>query len=250
MTKKGTKLHELLAAEQTVKTQSSTILTETIKVFKKDSHFDGLKKEYTPKDENGEIYKGDEKEMITTVHAKLEHAFKFISKSLTVTLQKEQTNSSGNAKAILIIEGKEYGEYSATSLLAMEKVLIEVIKLVTAIPTLDMTRKWTPKEGMKNTYEVPETTTTKTGQREDWKVLVQATEHFPAQTQKVIIKEVVGNFTTNEWNGKMKPAEKSQIIERVDKVLSSVKTARSRANNVEISEINDPKTLFNYILGQ
>jgi len=60
--KKLPKLHEVLAAEPTVKNQANKIVLETNKVFStKQSHFDGMSKVYTTSIEGGEQLHGESK---------------------------------------------------------------------------------------------------------------------------------------------------------------------------------------------
>jgi len=183
--------------------------------------------------------------MVTTVDAKLEHLFKFISEGLSLTATKEETNSSGNAKAVLIIGDTEVGTYAATTLLAMEGVFTKLRETLIIIPTLDMTADWTEENGK---YVLPDELRTQMGQKDSFQVTVQATEHFPAQVNKLVDKFKVGDWTVKQWSGKMTPANKTKIIYRVDYLIKEVKAARSRANNVEIVPALGLNQLFDFIL--
>lgn len=247
---KGPKLHEILAVETSVKGKLTKITEETSKVFKtKQTHFDGYIKSYEPKEEDGERLLTDRKELITTVGSKLNHLVKFAVDAMTVTLQKEETNSSGRANAELIIGDLNYGNYSATSLLSMEHSFSNLRQILIDSPTLDMALPWETTENA-GIYKLPTMVKDQMSQEDDFVVTVQATEKFPAQVVKTVRKFKIGTWTTATSSGKWTPSEKSGTLDRLDKVITAVKSAKSRANNVVIEKIDSPKTIFTYILGE
>ena len=80
------------------------------------------------------------------------------------------------------------------------------------------------------------------------KVLVEATREHPAQIEKWSEDENVGKFITDSWSGMLTPAEKSDMIGRIDTLAQAVKQARQRANTTEVVKIQLAKSLVDFIL--
>jgi hypothetical protein len=247
------KLHEVLAVEGDLKGTHDKILQEGIATFtKKIDHFTGHHKTLQLfRDEDQGMETPDEfKELTTTVHDKLKYIFQPIVKYWDVCLQKETTNQQ--AKADLVVDNVTIGkDLPATFLLGMETKLKQLRMVVETIPTLQPGIKWTldPDRGehvYKAEHDEKKYKTAKTMRH---KVLYEATDHHPAQIDKWEDTENVGLYITTRWSGMISPAEKSNILSRIDKLIRAVKKARQKANNVDVVKINVGKEMIDYIMG-
>jgi len=244
------KLHEILAVENTTKKKAGIILAETKKTFQeKKDHFDGLERVYHPLDDNGDMIAPEVKELVTTVGEKLDYTKKTLVSSIDVTLAKEATNSSGIAKAELKIGDNTFGELSATSLLALEQNLTQVRDLFKTIPTLDPTKVWVPAddrgEGIFRTNVEKKYRSVK---KPTPMVMYEATKEHPAQVQILNEDVRVGHYEATYYSGRITPAKKAEILERVDTLISAVIKARCRANNVDVVDLKIGNKIFDYIL--
>jgi hypothetical protein len=159
--KEKNQLHALLAVVTDLKTKARLIATEGITTFvKKAEHFDGVQKAFESLEADRMATPAETKVLVTTVPEKLAYVQGALSKGIDATLSMEETNSSGNAKAELSVNGTPFGTFSATSLLAMEKWLDSVLELYKSIPTLDPTKAWTKDAtaGRKGEYKSAEET--------------------------------------------------------------------------------------------
>ncbi len=243
-------VHALLAVETDLKNVSSKIMNEAASTFsKKGEHFDGINKRYISEDDSAVGTNNTEiKEVVTTVGKKIDYAKKAIIAGLNAQLSKEESNSSGTVNAELIVNGVEFGKFSATSLLVLEKEIVKIRKMYEAIPTLDPAKTWLHDEQAgKGMWKTDDTVTYRTGKKEDWIVVAPATIEHPAQV-KLVTKDVqVGRYLTNYQSGKITPLQKSDLLERIDAFVLAVKKARSLANQVEAVSCKEGNKIFDFI---
>lgn len=246
----GNFLHQILAVEPDLVQQARNIMEECVNTFtKKAEHFDGVKKIYSPNNDNEEKVPPDIKEIVTTVSEKLDYASVAVIKAIDATLSKEETNASGLAKADLVI-GKKTVTLSATSLLALEKKLVGIRDEYKTIPTLDPARTWTKENQTgRDFFVAPIETKYRVVKKQRPLIMAPATDKHPAQVQLVTDEEQVGKYETTYTSGKFTPGEKSEILGRIDDLILNVKMAREKANQTEVKQVKLGEEIFNYIHG-
>jgi hypothetical protein len=248
MSNKQNPIHALLAVEPDLKNVATKILNETMNTFaKKSEHFDGIRKSYVSEDDSATGTNNTElKEVVTTVAEKIAYSSPAIAAGINAQLSKEQTNSSGTVEAELAVGDTNFGKLSATALLTLEKEMVKIRKMYELIPTLDPAKTWSMDE-VSGKWKTPETTTFRTGKKEDWITVSPATKEHPAQV-KLVTKDVpVGKYLTSYMSGKITPTNKSKLLDRVDSLILAVKRARSLANQAEVVKCNVGSQIFEYI---
>jgi len=241
-------LHQLLAVEQDLRGRASEIMQESVTLFqKKEDHLDGMVRTYHSKEENGEGLASEVKEIVTTVAAKIRYSSGFLVNAINAQLSKEETNCSGLARAELKVNDISFGELSATSLLALEQHLQRILGLYKVIPTLDPAKRWNKDTTQDNTYITETETKYRTNKVEEIIVAVQATKEFPAQIAKVVKDVQVGTWETLYRSGKITPAQKSDLLYRIDNLINAVKRARAKANEAEVVQMKIGKSILDYI---
>ena len=241
------KLHEILAIEQDRKNKANQTLGEAKKIFSKNAIlFDGMIKKYVPTEENAEQIPDETKEMVSTVKQSINDTLQAVIISMDATLSKEETNASGTAKADLIVGEKMFGTFSATTLLALESQLSKVLDLYKNIPTLDTARKWNFDE-QNDFYRTDEEVKFRTIKRPKVIVKYEATDRHPAQTELVNIDFQVGKYETTYFSGRITPLQKKQLIDKLEALITAVKIARAKANNVEVNNVKLGQEIFNYL---
>ena len=254
----STKIHELVAVEKTKKQAYAAMVTETMNTFtKKENLFQTHTKTYEPIKEDDRERPADNEspQPITTVKAKLDYFQKYLSGIMDVVLQKEEANTRSKADILLFGEDTDEVNVLATNvpvsaLVQIENILDQVRKEVyDNIPTLDPAKKWTIDEAVGDgTYKSDEMIRQSGKKIAKPVVLYPATDKHPAQVQLIQEDIIVGNWTTVHFSGKITPAEKSNVLARIDNLIDAVKKARARANNTEIdSSKKIGKTLIEYI---
>lgn len=244
------KLHQVIAVEGQVEDKFSAILKETLNTFRKEEFFTGYHKRYEPFDDDPEKEKGlpdESRELTTTVHDKLSYFFKHVENYFDLLYQKEVGNQ--NAVADLNFNGTVIAEkVPATFLLGMEKRLTKLRQVFLSIPALESHIKWEKREDIgKNIWAraVPEERN-RTRKVPRFKVLYEATPQHPAQIDKWDDTEIIGRYVTQYFSGAIPSSKKSEILERLDEMIISIKKARQKANEVKIDQNNK---IANKILG-
>jgi hypothetical protein len=118
-----------------------------------------------------------------------------------------------------------------------------------AIPTLAPGIKWkeNPQAGIGIFDAVFDIENFKTAKTIQHKIIVPATEKFPAQIEKWEEQIPVGKYSISTQCSMLTPARKSVLIGKIDKLIQGCKQARQRANCVEVEDAQIGKILFNYI---
>lgn len=245
------KLHEILAVESDREKAAVAILAESTKTFRdKPDHFLKRHAQYKAFDEKEPAESPTVKELVTTVREKLAHTFEVVSRALDVTATKEQTNTV--AKADLVIDGNILlKDVPATVLLMLENRIKKWRDMILAIPTLAPGITWVEDTSVRPGVfrnANPEIKF-RTRKVEDVKIVVPATDKHPAQTRDFVLDEKVGATTATDWSAMIRPADKSDMLERCDKLIAAAKEARMRANCQEVQPLCVADPLVKYLLG-
>jgi len=247
-------LHELLAVEGDLAGVAKKVIDEAEHTFRqKQDHFWGSHKTlkmFNEDRENEEAAGEAHKEMVTTVDDKLKYVFEHVVNYYDAMLQKEATNQT--ARADLVVDGKVLAkDVPATYLLGMESRLKALRTMCESIPTLSPGVRWIPDtERGEGVYraEHPEVTN-KTEQVLRFQEVSKATNQHKAQVETWKDNVPVGRYTTEKWCGAYSPAQKSDILGRVDQLIQAVKQARQRANTAPVIKCNVGKEIVDFIMG-
>lgn len=248
------KLHEVIAVEKDARQTAAKIITETNVTFsKKHQLFSTHAKLYTPlKSEDNERPEEELAQPITTVGDKLEYFEKHIIRLFDIIVQKEEANT--RAKEDIIVEVNDervtLAEQVPVAALVQLENLFESIRsqVFDVIPTNDPTKAWLDdSQAGEGRYLTASITRQRTNKKPMPIVLSPATDKHPAQVQLVSEDVPVGTWTITYYSGMLSPAEKSNLLSRLDKVLEGIKKARARANTIEVSSVIIGKKLFKFI---
>lgn len=247
------KLHEILSCEGDRNAAATAIIEETVTTFnKRPEHFLGKLARYEPFDEADAMQaESSAKEIVTTVRDKLAHCFGVVGKALDVTASKDATNCL--ARASIVVDGQAItGDLPATTLLTLESSLKKWLEIMLAIPTLAPGHKWVadPDKGAGIYLDSNPDVKFRTKKVIKHQVLVDPTDHHPAQVRDWTEDERTGKIIETTWSSMVSPAEKSALISRVQELLAATKQARQRANCQEVVDVRISNDLVKFILGQ
>ncbi len=243
-------LHELLAVEADLRNTKERTRDEVISGFTSNpTAFLGAIKELKMFDESRMAEEQEVRvEVADTVKEKLNTVTTAFTRYWDLRLQKEAANQS--ATADVIINGKSiFDDVPVTFLLNMEEELRQVKKVYSCMPTLKPGVTWEKDENKgrgiyKSTHD---TETAKTEKTKQHKVIVQATDKFPAQVETWNDDRPIGKYITQNWSGMISESDKALLISRIDTMLAAFKKARQRANCVESTPMEIGKAVFAYI---
>src|SRR5262245_56093581 len=244
------KLHELIAANGTAKAQADKCRADLLNTFDKKRHHFGQKLvTFTPSEGDGGTVTEEQSDLVTTVRQELAWLACIWTKALDLSHQVNEANTRGIADVVLddgtvLLKGVQ-----GTSLLELEKRVSEMHALVSAIPTLDPAKGFSPDEQRgTDIHKSREVTKTRTRKAQRPLVLYPATTEHPAQTQLITEDIPVGTIREVEWSGLLTVAQKGDMLERVENLKRAVLTARCRANEVEAKDTAVGATLLGYVL--
>lgn len=243
------KLHEILAVEQDAEGTARRLTDEARDTFsKKTDHFLGIVQTLNYFDEDRQRENStEEKEMVTTVQQKLDFLRPHLVRSLDLAATKEATNQE--ARADVVVNGETLiTDAPAPLLLNLERRLGQLRELYAAIPTLQPGIHWEldPSQGP-HVYRSREVERFRTEKVLMHKVLVEPTEHHPAQVEKWNVDRPVATIHQTTWSGMITPAEKAGYLTRLDRLLAAVKKARQRANRQDVNKFEVGGVIFDYL---
>ena len=242
-------LHELLAVEGDLNNTVKAVLEETQKTFSsKHEHFKGQVRTCTYYDEDRQQENEmDEKPIVDTVREKLGYTVAPIARLYDALLQKESANQ--RAVADLVVDGTTIGtNLPATFLLGLESRLKMVQHVLLAVPTLDPGLVW-DTDSLSDIHTANDVISKRTEKVPMHKVLTPATKEHPAQIREWMDTSNVADIVTRNKSAMVSPQDKSDLLRRMDKLISAVKKARQKANTVEVDDLRVGEELFKYLLG-
>lgn len=244
------KLHELLAVVGNLSGQAEKVRGDLVTTFeKKRHHFTEKVVTFKPSEEGGgEPVTEEQLDLQSTVRKELHWIAGIWSEALDVSATVAEANTRARANVVLDNGKVIFEDLPATALLELEKRLTEIHGLVQTIPTLDPAKGFKP-DGQKGEgiYKARDDERTRTKKVQQAIVLYHATPEHPAQTQLISEDVPIGKIVTQEWSGLITPGEKADMLERAEELRRAVKAARSRANEIEVSQQKIGGKLFRYI---
>lgn len=247
------KLHQLLAIESDAKNTMVKILNEGRKTFSQRSgHFNEERKTYQPVDEKDQDRpEGLHTPMVTTVAEKLNYLEKPVKKAFDVLLQKEQANQKavanievekGDGSKITLVEN-----VPVTVLVQLEKWLHDLRNTYNTIPTLDPSKEWVIDDTSEHIWKASPVKTQRTKKMNETITLHPGTDKHPPQVQLVQVDKLVGYWTTEVKSGALSPKQKSRLLGKIDALITGVKIARAKANDIEHNNAQMGEAFFQFI---
>lgn len=224
------------------------LVNDYAKFFKNDQgQFKGVKKTYDPNpDTVDEPSMRGLARVVTTVDEKLEyftkHAVDYIDKKLSV----EATNSSGQARADLIVEGKKLGNLTSQELLSLKSLLEnkELMTLWSTIPVRSDSEIWTKSENElysgREVYEKPQLSGIKKSITKEQYILedpnISKFKDSSAYKPQIATKDTpmeLGKWTAQEFSGEWTHLKRASLLGRREILYTAVIEALKKANEVE-----------------
>lgn len=257
------KLNTLLAKTDQLASSFKELLTGYIGFFKNSQGaFKGERRTYAPRP--GTIDEPKERAndlVVTTVAEKLTWLVDTQSEYIDALFSQEATNASGNAKARLVVDGHDFGQFTSLELLRLKSLLEgpQLVGMYEHLPVRSDNMVW--RKTQDSTYlgrEIWETelisgvkkTTVKEAyilQDPNIKALGDGANYQPMVAQKDTVMEL-GDFTHQRFSGELSHKERADILYRRQRLLTAVLEALKLSNEVEAatSEMN-AKKLFGYL---
>lgn len=242
-----TTLAQLLAVEKGVKSRVTSSVTALYHLAQKPVLWAGITRTYEPKNDEGDQLPPESTLVQHTAERHLRAAREDLSRLFDVVATKDAANR--DAAADIVVDGEIIlTAVPATTLLFLEKQLVDFRTLVDSIPVLDPASEWV-RDQVPGVWTTPPTQTVKTVKIPFNHVLYEATQQHPAQVQVFQRDDVVGTWTTRKLNGGLPAAAKAELLARVDLLADAVKVAREAANSTPVVDARVARPVFDYLLG-
>lgn len=246
------KMCEIVAVVKDRKGAGEAVLTQAYQRAQKAGGFEGLVRNYTPRDEDGLQLPREGKNIEMTVEALLGAMRPEIVDMLDTTLLQDLGNTEARA-SISVGDSFLLEDVPATHLLYLEKFAEKLVTFVQSLPTLDNGTTWQPDAQYSGIYRSEPVQKFRTAKVERPLVLAEATDKHPAQV-KVITRDVVeGTWEETRVSGAIPYDQKSGMLRRAIQFRDAVRVARERANATDISHLTDRKegdTILRFVFGR
>jgi len=239
------KLNQIIAITPGKKSAAQKAITEVHHKLQKETLLDGISRTYKPKDDEGEQFPAEKKQ----VQLKVKDAVRSVAADLTELFDLVATQDYANclAKANVVVDGKMMlKDVPVTHLLFLEKQLVDIHTFVEKLPTLDPAEHWEYNQ-QADAYASDPYQTTKTKKVLKNHVKAEATKEHPAQVETYTEDVLVGYWTTIKFSGAIPAKEKNELLERVKKLQEAVKFAREEANSMTVEQQKEGGSVFKYL---
>lgn len=246
------KLHEMLAVEGSLKSQADKTRGDLANTFEKKRHlFTESIVTFRPLAEGAPPVTEAQSTLNTTVPQELRWISDIWSKAIDGAYSIAEANTVARADVILD-DGKVLLQaMPATALMELLKRAAEIQELTQAIPTLDPAKDFRLDDARpKGVYRARDDERVRTKKMQKALVLYEATKEHPAQVKEISVDEPIGVIQTQEWSGLITPAIKADMIDRAERLTRAVKSALSRANNVDVPKVPAVgTTMLSFVFG-
>ncbi len=242
------KLNQIIAICAGKKAQAHKAITEAYQNLQKTGQLEGISRTYKPKDDEGEQLPPEKKQ----VQLKTRDAIRGVVAALTELFDIVATQDQANclARADVTVDGVAVlKDVPVTTLLFLEKQLVDMHTFVEKLPALDPGETWNYNPDVDH-YASESYQTTKTRKVLKNHVKAEATKEHPAQVETYTEDVIVGYWTTVKFSGAIPAREKNEILERVRKLQEAVKSAREEANSMAVESEKIGAAVLHYVFGK
>ena len=207
--------------------------------------FAGLSRTYQPRDDEGEHLPAESTKVQVTAKQILDDFAVNLTKMWDVTLTQDDANTRARAD-VKVGKTVILSQVPVTSLLFLEKQLVDVRTMIGKMPVLDPAQDW-EWDASRDCYVTPVSQTTRSRKIPRNHVKAPATDKHPAQVEVYFENEVVGDWSLVNFSGAMPAERKRELLTRVEELLQAVKYAREEANGADAPDVKAGEKVFAWL---
>lgn len=239
------KLNQIIAIERGAQKASGDILTAAYHKIQKPDLFNGLSRTYQPRADDGDQLPSESTKMIEHTNLIMLDVIVSLTRLIDIVATKDNTNCA--AFADIVIDGRVLAEkVPVTTLIFLEKKLVDVGTFVSKLPTLDPTQNWHWDE-FTGTFRTEPVKTTRTKKILRNHVKAAATDKHPAQVDVYGEDVIVGDWTLIKSSSALSKARIGELATKVSKLSDAVKIAREQANTTTVVDKKIGDSVLTYI---
>jgi hypothetical protein len=242
------KLNQIIAIAAGKKSQAQKALTEAYQNLQKTAQLEGISRSYKPRDDEGEQLPPEKKLVQMTVKDAIGSVIGALVELFDVVATQDHANCSAKAD-VTVDTNSVLKDVPVTTLLFLEKQLVDIHTFVEKMPTLDPGEAWAYNSEVDHYASEPHQTT-KTKKVLKNHVKAEATKEHPAQVETYTEDVVVGYWTTVKFSGAIPARERNEILQRVRKLQEAVKCAREEANAKDVHLRKIGNAVLQFVFGK
>jgi hypothetical protein len=240
-----TKLNQILAIEKGVRATADQALTAAHRETQKAEPLSGIARTYLPRAEDGVQLPPETKLPQVKATEAISSASRHLARLFDVTATKDATNCV--ARADVVVRGTVLlSSVPVTTLLFLEKQLVDLHTFIVKLPVLDPAEQWT-YNGDVGAYASAPAQTIRSKKVMKNHVRAEATEKHPAQVDVYTEDVPEGTWTTVKYSGALPADRVAALLTRVNELTEAVKKAREEANSIEVVDVSIGDTFFEYL---
>lgn len=242
------KLCQIIALVDGQKPRTREAVTKFHRELGQDGRMTGLARRYRPLDDEGEQLPPEHKIVQIRAGETFQEACASWKKLWDLVLTLDSSNQV--AAADVVVDGNVLiPDVPVTSLLFLQKQLVDFHTFVSKIPVLDPAYEWEFSADA-NCYATKPVEAARTKKIPRNHVKAEATANHPAQVDVYPEDVVVGYWSKTDFSGAMSARDRQVLLDRVVKVQDAVKVAREEANARDATDRSGvTETVFNYLQG-
>lgn len=238
-------LHQLLALREGKKTALNRVITNVYHKFQKTDTFNGRIRTYRPIEDGGVQLPSESQKVLDRASDLVTLAEDAWAQLIDITASVDATNAT--AKADVIVDGVTIlTGVPATTLLWLEKQLVDMVTLWSKQSPLDPARDWS-WDDTTLTWRSEPVETIRNDKKMENHVKAAATDKHPAQVEVFTVDRPAGVWTTVSLSGLHPVQTLTDVLRRLSKLLDAVKVAREEANRVDAVHMNLGAQIFAYL---
>jgi len=240
------KLNQLVAIISGEKTKAQKAITELYKKLQHPELMNGIIRKYEPKDDDGDKFPEEKNKIKFSALETLSEAEKIYGTLWDLIYSQDVANCSATAN--VQVDNLYIEDIPVTNLMFLEKQLTDLHTLISKIPELDPSEDWFYNQ-LTDAYETHPVQTVKTKKIPKNHVKAEATKEHPAQVELFTEDAVIGYWKTVKLSACLPHKNKTEMLERLNKLRNAIKIAREEANCLQVDKLEISKDIFNYIVG-
>lgn len=239
------KLNQIIALQKGAKAAGEGALTKAYHDLQKSTLLTGLTKTYKSRDDEGESLPSEgvklqlrTSEVLSDLKAPLKRLL-----DLTATLDagNQQARADVVVDDVVVLPG-----VPVTTLLTLEKKLVDLTTFVSKLPVLDASENW-HADSTSGAYKTEPDVKTRSKKVPRNHLKAAATDKHPAQVEMYYEDVVVGDWTTTKFSGAIPEEMRRDLLAKVTKLAAAIKVAREAANMTEVADVKIGDSIFTYL---
>jgi hypothetical protein len=241
------KLHQVVAVVKGKKANLERAISDCYHKFQKQELYTGMVRTYTPKDEDGERFPSESKQVQVKVPQMVADLLPTIIDTYDAVAAQE--NSNCEARADIVVDGAVLiPQCPVTLMFYLEKRLQELATFVEKIPVLDPSQIWT-EDVNTDQYATGHFQTFKTKKVMKNHKVAAATDKHAEQVQVYTEDVVIGTYDKVDFSGAIPAKDRNEIMQRVRRLQEAVKMAHEEANRIDIKPFAIGRKITDFAFG-